>query len=174
MGLSCPCQIGSIHEPACDSSTIHLIVLPLISQMNSKLPVIVVAALATFVGCDDAVSLSYATRAAAEAEIPFARGWLPPIIPASTREISMTNDLDDNTSNGSFSFDPSDFDAFVAQLSRNPKDDRGTSRAYCYKNSTFWISDDQKSCRFYTHLRPDEKSSIENRSGQSTHSRKSK
>ena len=67
-------------------------------------------------GCDESVPLHYSTRAEAEAESLFARGWLPEIIPPSSRNISMRNDLDPNISNGEFRFDPSEHDVFVSQL----------------------------------------------------------
>ena len=103
-------------------------------------------------GCDESVSSNYSTRADAEADRLFTRGWLPEIIPPSSHNISMRNDLDLNVSNGEFSFDPSDYGAFVTQLERVSSQDQGESLAYVYEDWTFWINDDKNHCRF--HIRP--------------------
>ncbi|WP_136080544.1 hypothetical protein [Pontiella desulfatans] len=67
-------------------------------------------------GCGDTVTSRYATRAEAEQDRLFARGWLPGIIPASSRKIVTKNDLDVNTSRGSFSFNPEEAADFIARL----------------------------------------------------------
>lgn len=122
--------------------------------MNPWLATILAVVSALQTGCDDSRSLSYATRAAAaaEAEGTFARGWLPEIIPATSKEITMTNDLDLNVSDGSFQFDASDHDAFVAHLTRSPGDDRDGAAAYSFERWTFWISPDRSSCKFHARL----------------------
>jgi hypothetical protein len=102
--------------------------------------------------CDESVPLSYSNRAEAEAESLFARGWLPEIIPPSSRNISMRNDLDLNISNGEFSFDASDHDGFVAQLERASSRDEGGSAAFSYQDWVFWIDGDKDHCRFYMRL----------------------
>ena len=117
--------------------------------MNPQLVAILAVASALLVSCDDSASLSYPTKADAEADRPFARGWLPQIVPASSKMITMTNDLDLNTSNGSFQFDASDHDAFVAHLTKTPEDERDGSAAYSYKDWTFWISPNKSECRFH-------------------------
>lgn len=99
--------------------------------------------------------LKYATRAEAEAETLFARGWLPKIIPPSSRQISMKNDLDLNISKGEFKFEASDHDAFIRQLERKPSEDQRGFSAYSFGDWTFWISDSRDSCRFY--MKPDQK-----------------
>ena len=100
------------------------------------------------VGCDESVRLSYSTRAEAEADSPFARGWLPEIIPASSREITMVNDLDLNLSEGEFAFDSADHDKFVSHLVRMPGHDDAQSKFYEYGEWGFWIDDSQDRCRF--------------------------
>ena len=100
------------------------------------------------VGCDESVRLSYSTRAEAEADTPFARGWLPEIIPASSREIAMENDLDSNCSEGKFAFDSADHDKFVSHLVRAPDHDDAQSKFYEYGEWGFWIDDSQDRCRF--------------------------
>lgn len=105
--------------------------------------------------CDDSVSTSYATRAEAEADSLFDRGWLPDIVPPSIRAIEMTNDLDLNISNGDFRFDPGDYDAFVGRLLRSTTDDKDGLAAYNYEDWTFWISPDKSYCKFRMRLRRD-------------------
>jgi hypothetical protein len=103
-------------------------------------------------GCDMSVKLDYSTRADAEAASPFARGWLPDIIPPSSRNISMRNNLDHNISNGKFDFDPADYGAFVTQLERVSTQDVDGLFAYRYGDWTFWINTEQNHCRFYMEL----------------------
>lgn len=106
----------------------------------------------TISGCDESAPLNYSTRAEAEAESLFARGWLPKIIPPSSRQISMRNDLDLNISNGEFSFDPAEHEVFVSQLERLPSQDEGRSLAYSYEDWVFWIAGAKNHCRFYMRL----------------------
>jgi len=97
-------------------------------------------------GCDESVPLNYSTRAEADADGLFARGWLPDIIPPSSRNISMRNDLDLNISNGEFSFEQSDHDAFVSLLERASSRDENGLLAYVYDDWTFWIGSDKNYC----------------------------
>ena len=77
---------------------------------------LVVAVLALFLfGCD-VVTSRYATLDDARRDRLFERGWLPDILPPSTRDIRVLNDVDVNTSQGEFSFDPVDYAAFAARL----------------------------------------------------------
>ena len=99
-------------------------------------------------GCDRSVPLRYATKADAESERVFARGWLPEIIPNSSREIRMYHDLDLNTSIGEFRFEQSERSQFIKQLHRKSEHDVGASFAYTYSDGTFWLSDDSDLCRF--------------------------
>jgi len=64
----------------------------------------------------------------------------------------MRNDLDLNISNGEFSFEQSDHDAFVSQLERVPSRDEDGMLAYVYEDWTFWISSDKNHCRFHMRL----------------------
>jgi hypothetical protein len=120
--------------------------------MNPQLVAILAVASALLVGCDDSTSLSYPTRADAEADHPFARGWLPQIVPVTSKGITMTNDLDLNRSKGAFQFDASDHDEFVAHLTRTPEDDWDGSAAYSYGDWIFWIGPDKSRCRFHMRL----------------------
>ena len=103
-------------------------------------------------GCDESAPLNYPTRADADAEGIFARGWLPEIIPPSSRNISMRNDLDLNISNGEFSFAQTGHDAFVSQLERESSRDDGGSLAYVCDEWIFWINGEKNHCRFHMRL----------------------
>lgn len=156
------------HQAAIDCLTSRQpeVITKFAKKMNPKLVTVLAVASALLVGCYDSVSLSYPTRADAEADSPFARGWLPQIIPASSKGITMTNDLDLNTSNGAFQFDASDHDAFVAQLTRTPEDDRGGYAAYTHKDWTFWISLERNRCTFHMRVSRNETPSEQDGSGQ--------
>jgi len=66
-------------------------------------------------GCD-IVTIKYDTYADAKADSPFARGWIPEIIPTSATKIISTNDIDNNTGNGEFYFSPDDATLFISNL----------------------------------------------------------
>jgi hypothetical protein len=69
-------------------------------------------------GCGDTVTSRYETRADAEADKLFQRGWLPSIIPESSYDITTKNDLDINVSEGQFSFAPGHAEEFIKHLER--------------------------------------------------------
>ncbi len=69
----------------------------------------------TLFGCDK-VSNEYPTYSAALEERLFIRGWLPDIIPKSSKRIKTSNDLDINISSGEFYFDPIDSTSFTSNL----------------------------------------------------------
>ena len=117
-------------------------------------------------GCDKSVPLNYSTRAQAEAESLFARGWLPEIIPPSSRDISMRNDLDLNTSTGEFCFDAADHAGFVTHLDRASQRDEGGSTAYVFQDWIFLIDGDKNHCRFFMRLTQNEKPSEQGVGGQ--------
>lgn len=71
------------------------------------------------------------------------------MIPASSKAITMRNDLDQNISTGEFLFDPLDYDKFINQLERIGSEDKVGFSAYCYQDWTFWVSDQKNLCRFY-------------------------
>jgi hypothetical protein len=121
---------------------------PSLKKMSSCANAILAFTAILLVGCDEAVRLSYSTKAEAEADSPFARGWLPEIIPDSSREITMKNDLDLNLSEGKFAFDSADHDKFVSHLVRIPGHDETQSKFYEYGEWGFWIDDSQDRCGF--------------------------
>jgi hypothetical protein len=99
-------------------------------------PLIAMAALLLF-GCD-VVTSRYATLDDARRDRLFERGWLPDILPPSTRDIRVSNNVDVNTSEGEFSFDPAEFPAFADQLQVVGKE-------------TFQFSSGQHSWKFSCH-----------------------
>lgn len=66
--------------------------------------------------CGDTVESHYATRAAANADSLFGRGWLPDFIPESASDIRVANNLDLSTSSGGFRFKAADWPAFENRL----------------------------------------------------------
>ncbi|NVN80959.1 MULTISPECIES: hypothetical protein [unclassified Vibrio] len=67
-------------------------------------------------GCSDVVSDEYATYELAQQDHLFDRGWLPDILPSSTSQIEVNNDLDINTSEGSFVINEPQLSEFIANL----------------------------------------------------------
>jgi hypothetical protein len=62
---------------------------------------------------DDTVRLHYPTLQAARADHVFDRGWLPDVLPPSSTDIRVTNNLDLNNSVGEFHFDPREYAALL-------------------------------------------------------------
>jgi len=114
----------------------------------------------------DTVTTTYPTRTEAEADRLFERGWLPPLIPSTATNIRVTNDLDLNTSEGSFSFQPSEAAAFTGILLRLDATSSSGSQverrhtpgatAHSYSDGTyewtFLVSPDSGHCDYY--MRP--------------------
>ena len=67
-----------------------------------------------FLASFDLVSDHYPTKQSARDDMLFRRGWLPEIIPESSRDIETNNYLETNTSWGEFSFDPTDYREFLS------------------------------------------------------------
>jgi hypothetical protein len=107
-------------------------------------PLVAAAAILALSSCEK-VTKRYATLDDARKDRLFERGWLPDILPSSTHDIRVTSDLDVNTCEGEFSFDPAHFAGFVAQLRRI-----GQSFQYSADRSTWTFSCDSARghCRF--------------------------
>lgn len=129
----------------------------------------VVGALLCLLGCAETGPDQYATRAEAEADRVFARGWLPSIIPDSSHSIVTVNDPDLNTSTGEFRFEISELDAFTARLDAVEKDVIPHQRdhyrywvigynpyEYRYQNSkwTLYIDEERGHCVYWMKLIP--------------------
>lgn len=126
--------------------------------MNTLRALLLLGGLLSVVGCSDSVEDRYSTRAEAEADSLFQRGWLPAIIPASSRDIVTKNDLDINTSKGGFFFSPSDSEEFIRHLSgtKNPQE-KYSSFTYSDTESTWFFEIDfnKGHCKYtMTYKRP--------------------
>ena len=93
--------------------------------MNIRPIYILLLAAFLFGGCSNTVTDHYPTRAEAEADNLFERGWLPSFIPASANDITTSNNLDISTSEGEFRYNPKQANEFLAYLKpysgQNPK-----------------------------------------------------
>ncbi len=67
-------------------------------------------------GCSDIVQSHYDNYQQAQADPLFERGWLPDVLPVSTTQIEVANDLDSNTSQGSFVIAEKEMAQFLSQL----------------------------------------------------------
>ncbi|EJX1089308.1 TPA: hypothetical protein I7787_23305 [Vibrio vulnificus] len=67
-------------------------------------------------GCSDVVQSHYDNYQQAQADQLFERGWLPDVLPVSTTQIEVANDLDNNTSQGSFLIAEKEMGQFLSQL----------------------------------------------------------
>lgn len=68
-------------------------------------------------GCDEVVT-RHDTLKDAKSRRAFERGWLPPLLPDSSRAIVERNDLDANIGTGSCDFDESDRSVYLERMSR--------------------------------------------------------
>ncbi|MEZ9243215.1 hypothetical protein AB4179_03170 [Vibrio lentus] len=82
------------------------------------------SALVLLVGCSDAVTNQYATYAEAQQDSLFERGWLPDILPESTIDIEVVNNLDNNTSHGGFLIEESGLQVFLQQVKPTDSDNQ--------------------------------------------------
>jgi len=65
---------------------------------------------------DDVVESSYSSLQLAREDRVFDRGWLPDILPPSSSKITTSNNLDLNTSQGSFELTPNEWPLLEVQL----------------------------------------------------------
>jgi len=104
--------------------------------------------------CGDIVSNRYATYSEAQREGGFDRGWLPDIIPPSSKDIITNNDLDLNTSEGEFVYDNVDLSRFLSHLKRSPDLDDAHYEAYRYEAWVFYIHNAKLHCKYRFKLNP--------------------
>ena len=94
--------------------------------------------------CGDTVSSNYDSLAAARADDIFTRGWLPDILPASTRNIRTDNNLDVNISTGSFEFSAKDSNLLYRSLAAGAPEAskfanwKSTKNDYAARGFTSW------------------------------------
>lgn len=67
-------------------------------------------------GCSDTIETRFDTHREAMQRGAFERGWLPPDLPKSARNIVERNHLDLNVGTGSFDFDPADAEDYLDHL----------------------------------------------------------
>jgi hypothetical protein len=79
--------------------------------------------------CSDVVTDHYPTYQDAKNARLFLRGWLPDILPLTTINISTSNELDLNTSEGSFEIPVKYLPKFISHLTEK------SGNKYAYKNS---------------------------------------
>ncbi|MEZ9398234.1 hypothetical protein AB4393_20715 [Vibrio splendidus] len=103
-------------------------------KINVLLPALF-SALALMSGCSDVVSDEYSTYAQAKEERLFERGWLPDILPKSTVKIEVNNDLDANTSEGSFVISEPALSEFIAKL----KPTESTNQFQFVDDENVWV-----------------------------------
>ena len=120
------------------------------SDKNMHLLVAILVSL-VFVGCGDTVTSRFTDLQHAQKEHAFERGWLLPILPPSTRDITEKNDLDLNIGEGSFTFSAADLSYFITNgaepIKINPasgspqrkKQDEGFRFLKFLKDSTSWL-----------------------------------
>jgi hypothetical protein len=84
--------------------------------MKIKIAYIILLTILMLAGCTDTVTNHYDTRTKAEADYLFDRGWLPRLIPVSARDITTSNDLDTNKSEGQFYYDIKETNDFIKHL----------------------------------------------------------
>ena len=83
------------------NSTAKKIVIPL-CVLATSLGIALCVTAYRFISSDAVVTNYSKTRD--DAEPPYFRGWLPEILPLSSRDITTHNNLDNNTSHGDFYF----------------------------------------------------------------------
>lgn len=67
-------------------------------------------------GCNEQLTVSYATAAEAKAAEAILRGWIPSSLPTTARDIHESHDLDTNRGEGEFHFDRSESASFKVKL----------------------------------------------------------
>jgi PBP1b-binding outer membrane lipoprotein LpoB len=97
-----------------------------------KLIAIVFALLLT--GCSDTVKSDYPNYQSAIDNKLFIRGWLPKVLPTTTVNIHVSNDLDLNMSEGYFDIPVNDLAKFISSLTKE------TNGEFNYlENSKKWV-----------------------------------
>lgn len=97
----------------------------------------------------DTVEHHYPTIADAHSDRLFDKGWLPPIIPASSYNITTHNNLDLNTSVGDFSFQKEDLPLFLSHLTPASTTQFKDTQTYRYQQWIFHLSVESNSCRYH-------------------------
>jgi hypothetical protein len=106
--------------------------------------------------CSDNVQTTYANRREAFENGLVTRGWVPEFIPVSAEQIRTSNNLDLNTSSGSFRFKPEDWASFAAQLKSQGRStppfanwERITERYKTTGHESWWYEEQQTTWVFF-------------------------
>jgi hypothetical protein len=78
-----------------------------------RAPIVILLISAALTGCSDTVTTTFTDIQQAQTEGAFDRGWLPPILPPSTKDIWEKNNLDLNIGEGAFTFSPEEIKVFT-------------------------------------------------------------
>lgn len=89
-------------------------------------------------GCNDWTVREYPTRADAEADKLFERGWLPSLIPLSSHDIRVESELDVNAAAGNFSFDSTERVRFTGALRKMQISEIRESDQFRYLERGYW------------------------------------
>lgn len=81
--------------------------------MRSLIAILLISA--SLIGCSDTVTTTFTDFHQAQNAGAFDRGWLPPILPPSAKNITEKNNLDLNVGEGFFTFLPEDINTFITK-----------------------------------------------------------
>ena len=96
---------------------------PLVITAASVLELLVVGLFLLMSGVLDISARSYRDKDDAFKDRAFERGWLPPVIPDSAKNISLEHNSDVSVTDATFDFRPEDFRAFTEAI--HASDDGG-------------------------------------------------
>ncbi len=94
---------------------------------------------------DDIVSLKYDNYRQLQKDEIISKGWLPNILPNTITNIKVNNNLDLNTSWGSFHLPKDSFDVFVGKLEKK-------AEYYKYKNWAFFVDDKNNTVKYFLNI----------------------
>jgi hypothetical protein len=83
--------------------------------MKSEIRLALYALSLALAACSDTDTISRSYASISEAQEDIEKGWLPPVLPASTYSISDSHNLDQNVGGGTFRFDPKDLKSFAGK-----------------------------------------------------------
>ena len=86
------------------------------------------------ISCSDVVTDHYLTHQDAKNDRLFIRGWLPDILPITSTNIKTENELDLNSSKGSFNIPVNDIPSFISILQKK------SEQTYIYEHGkSKWV-----------------------------------
>ncbi len=94
---------------------------------------------------DDIVSSKYTTYNQLQKDEIISKGWLANILPKDIKNIEVNNNLDLNTSWGSFELSKDSTSEFIKKLEKKDK-------YYRYKNWSFFIDEKNNTVKYYLNI----------------------